>query len=89
MKNKGYLHKSKLWTLFFIRKILGIKPCVISARSEMKTSFHFTRSLDNKKLLLLIKIYDGNCKELLDIKSAKTAVFRLTKLQKDLIKFQK
>ncbi|MDO8734356.1 MAG: 4-hydroxy-3-methylbut-2-enyl diphosphate reductase [Elusimicrobiota bacterium] len=27
--------------------IKGIKPCVISARSEMKTSFHFTRLLDN------------------------------------------
>ncbi|MFA5779023.1 MAG: 4-hydroxythreonine-4-phosphate dehydrogenase PdxA [Elusimicrobiota bacterium] len=28
----------------------GYKPCVISARSEMKTSSHFTRSLDNKKV---------------------------------------
>ncbi|MBI5574013.1 MAG: 4-hydroxythreonine-4-phosphate dehydrogenase PdxA [Elusimicrobia bacterium] len=28
----------------------GYKPCVISARSEMKTKFHFTHSLDNKKV---------------------------------------
>lgn len=28
----------------------GYKPCVINARSEMKTKFHFTHSLDNKKV---------------------------------------
>lgn len=36
-----------------------------------------------------VKIYDGSYRELLDAKSAKSAVSRLTKLQKDLTKFQK
>ncbi|MFA5778843.1 MAG: sulfatase-like hydrolase/transferase [Elusimicrobiota bacterium] len=36
-----------------------------------------------------VKIYDRSYRELLDTKSAKSAVFRLTKLQKDLTKFQK
>jgi len=36
-----------------------------------------------------VKIYDKNYRELLDTESAKSAVFRLTKLQKDLTKFQK
>ncbi len=30
--------------------IKGIKPCVIIARSEIETSSHFTRSLDNKNI---------------------------------------
>ena len=36
-----------------------------------------------------VKIYDRNYRELLDAKSEKSSVSRLTKLQKDLTKFQK
>ncbi|MBI5573030.1 MAG: sulfatase-like hydrolase/transferase [Elusimicrobia bacterium] len=36
-----------------------------------------------------VKIYDGSYRELLDAKSAKSAVSRLAKFQKDLTKFQK
>ncbi|MDO8735001.1 MAG: UDP-N-acetylmuramoyl-L-alanine--D-glutamate ligase [Elusimicrobiota bacterium] len=38
---------------FSAKENKGYSPCVIIARSEMKTSFHFPRSLDNKKTLNL------------------------------------
>lgn len=64
LKNKGFLpNQSKTWTqdvsIPSRSKLRGIqKPCVFYARSEMKTYFHSTRSLENKKQFRKNKIID-------------------------------
>ena len=61
-------------TAYIFNSNKGYKPCVISARSEMKTSFPFTRSLDNK---LLISIAAGIKTSKIEKYLKKTAVIRV------------